>query len=134
MKTSKINKFLFYALIIIVIIFYYQDILNLFNNLVKKFLNFLDDDSSRRKKVIIDNRVSTIPKKEIKNRIKKVENDVSIPPNKLIKLGIMYQYGLHDKPTNYKKSLEYYNKAIDSDLSDKAYYHMENYIMKVAEI
>ena len=50
MKTSKINKLLFYALIIIIIIFHYQDILNLFNNLVKRFLNFLDDDSTNNKK------------------------------------------------------------------------------------
>ena len=124
MKTSKLNKYLFYILIIIVILFHYQDILNLVNNLVRKFLNFLDDGVPNNKKIIEDNRISSIPKKEIKNRIKKVENDVSIPPNKLIKLGIMYQYGLHDKPTNYQKSLEYYNKAIDSDLSDKAYYHI----------
>lgn len=119
MKTSKLNKILFYLLIIIIIIFHYEDILNFINKLLNQ---------NNSNKVVNQNNLKNvkpnISKKQIKQIINKVENEENIPPNKLIKLGIMYQYGLNDKPINYLKSIDFYNKAINSEYADKAYYHI----------
>ena len=71
----------------------------LYNEFINKLLN-----QNNLNKVVnqknLKNEKPTISKKEIKQIINKVENEENIPPNKLIKLGIMYQYGLNDKPVN----------------------------------
>ena len=86
MKTSKLNKILFYLLIIIIIIFHYEDILNFINKLLNQN-NFNKVVNQNNLKNVKPN----ISKKQIKQIINKVENEENIPPNKLIKLGIMYQ-------------------------------------------